>query len=46
MPRASLDGKPPLLLAMQHLPKEFFEHFSIRLIPDDEIVLKPKLLGL
>lgn len=46
MPRASLDGKPPLLLAMQHLPKEFFEHFSIRLIPADEIVLKPKLLGL
>jgi hypothetical protein len=30
----------------EHLPKEFFEHYSIRLIPTDEIVLKPKLLGL
>jgi IS30 family transposase len=46
VPRKSLDGKPPLLLAKEHLPKEFFEYFSIKLIPADEIVLKPKLLGL
>ena len=46
VPRPSLDNKPPLALAMEHLPKEFFEHFGIRLIPPEEIVLKPKLLGL
>jgi hypothetical protein len=46
VPRASLDGKPPLLLAKEHLPKEFFEGFGIELIKSDDVILKPRLLGL
>jgi IS30 family transposase len=46
MPRKFLDGKPPLLLATEHLPECFFKEFDIVLIPAREIVLKPRLLGL
>lgn len=46
VPRKSLGGKPPLLLAMEHLPKEFFEGFGIELIASDDVILKPRLLGL
>jgi len=34
----------PMELAMQILPKEFFEELGLRLIMPDEIVLSPKLL--
>jgi IS30 family transposase len=46
VPRTSLGGKPPMLQAMEHLPKELFEGYGIELVPTDKIILKPKLLGL
>ncbi|MCL2529333.1 MAG: IS30 family transposase [Coriobacteriia bacterium] len=43
-PRRSLFGMSPMELAMQVLPKEFFEELGLRLITPDEVVLSPKLL--
>jgi IS30 family transposase len=46
MPRASLGGKAPISLAKGNLPEKLFETFKIEFILSDEIILKPKLLGL
>lgn len=46
MPRKSHGGKSPMHLARRHLPISFFKEYGLELIPSDEIVLKPKLLGL
>ena len=43
-PRRTLFGMSPMTLAMQILPREFFEELGLRLIPPDEVVLSPKLL--
>ncbi|GHT78725.1 hypothetical protein FACS1894104_2330 [Actinomycetota bacterium] len=44
MPRASLGGKSPMELAMEHLPEWVFRDLGLTLIPSDKIILKPHLL--
>lgn len=44
VPRKSLDGTSPLLLAKQYLPEEFFDALSIQPVPSDEMLLTPRLL--
>jgi IS30 family transposase len=43
-PRRTLFGMSPMALAMQVLPKEFFEELGLRLIAPDEVILNPSLL--
>lgn len=43
--RHSTFGKSPMELAMAVLPTELFEHLGYELIPPDDVVLKPSLLG-
>jgi IS30 family transposase len=44
MPRASLGGKSPMELAMEHLPERLFRDLGLMLIRSDKIILKPHLL--
>jgi IS30 family transposase len=44
MPRASLDGKSPMSLAMEKLPEQFFFDYGLKLITPDKIILRPDLL--
>jgi IS30 family transposase len=44
MPRRSLFGISPIKLAMEVLPKEFFEELGLSLIAPDDIILNPSLL--
>lgn len=43
-PRRSLFGASPMQLAMEVLPKEFFDELGLSLIPPDEVILSPNLL--
>lgn len=43
-PRRTLYGMSPMALAMQILPKRFFEELGLRLIAPDEVTLSPSLL--
>jgi len=45
VPRASLGGKPPMVLAIEHLPSSFFSVYGIYLVPSDMVVLRPYLIG-
>jgi IS30 family transposase len=44
MPRKSLGGKSPMELAMGYLPDQFFAKYGLKLIPANQIILKPRLL--
>jgi IS30 family transposase len=44
-PRRSLFGMSPMALAMQVLPKGFFEELGLRLVTPDEVILNPTLLA-
>ena len=43
-PRRSLFGASPMQLALEVLPKEFFDELGLSLIPTDEVILSPNLL--
>lgn len=43
-PRRSLFGMGPMQLAMEVLPKEFFEELGLELIAPDEVTLNPSLI--
>jgi IS30 family transposase len=43
-PRRTLFGMSPMALAMQVLPREFFDELGLRLISPDEVILNPSLL--
>ena len=43
-PRRSLFGVSPMQLAMEVLPKEFFDELGLSLIPPDKVILNPSLL--
>lgn len=43
-PRRSLFGMSPMQLAMEVLPKEFFEELGLKFIDPDDITLNPSLL--
>lgn len=44
-PRRTLFGMSPMALAMQVLPKEFFDELGLRLIAPDEVILNPTLIN-